>query len=240
MRILIIRHGEPDYEHDTLTEKGVREAKLLADKLEKEKIEYFYVSPLGRARETAAPTLERFGQKEIIKDWLQEFCVPVVRDDGTPYGLPWDIMPREWMTHPENFSIDKWQNTALTKSGDVEKEYNKVASALDELLKNHGYERNGMYYNAINANHDTIAFFCHFGLGSVLLSHLLNLPVYVLWHATCALPTSVTTLYTEEREEGIASFRMTSFGDVSHLYNYGEEPSFHARFCETYLDETRH
>ena len=30
MRILLIRHGDPDYEHDTLTEKGRREAELLA------------------------------------------------------------------------------------------------------------------------------------------------------------------------------------------------------------------
>ncbi|MCR5769966.1 MAG: histidine phosphatase family protein [Butyrivibrio sp.] len=240
MRILIIRHGEPDYEHDCLTEKGIREAKLLADKLEKEKIDYFYVSPLGRARETAAPTLKRFGVKEDIRDWLKEFTVPVVRDDGTPYGLPWDIMPREWMSHPENFSIDRWQQTALSKSGDVEKEYNYVAESFDNLLKEHGYERDGMYYKAVKANHDTIAFFCHFGLESVLLSHILNMPVFALWHATCALPTSVTTLYTEERQEQVASFRMTSFGDVSHLYNFGEEPSFHARFCECFEDDTRH
>lgn len=30
MRLIFIRHGEPDYEHDSLTEKGWREAKLLA------------------------------------------------------------------------------------------------------------------------------------------------------------------------------------------------------------------
>ena len=28
--------------------------------------------------------------------------------------------------------------------------------------------------------------------------------------------------------------RMSSFGDISHLYAAGEEPSFAARFCETY------
>ena len=28
MRILIIRHGDPDYEHDSLTEKGWREGRL--------------------------------------------------------------------------------------------------------------------------------------------------------------------------------------------------------------------
>ena len=39
MRILIIRHGDPDYAKDSLTEKGWREAEYLADKLEKEKID---------------------------------------------------------------------------------------------------------------------------------------------------------------------------------------------------------
>ena len=33
MRILIIRHGDPDYEHDSLTEKGLREANLLKKRL---------------------------------------------------------------------------------------------------------------------------------------------------------------------------------------------------------------
>ena len=39
MRILIIRHGDPNYELDCLTEKGNREAALLAEKLKKEKID---------------------------------------------------------------------------------------------------------------------------------------------------------------------------------------------------------
>ena len=33
MRILVIRHGDPDYAHDSLTEKGFREVNLLAEKL---------------------------------------------------------------------------------------------------------------------------------------------------------------------------------------------------------------
>ena len=45
---------------------------------------------------------------------------------------------------------------------------------------------------------------------------------------------------TEERRDGLASFRMTGFGDISHLYAGNEEPSFMARFCECYDDDTRH
>jgi broad specificity phosphatase PhoE len=48
MRILIIRHGDPDYEKDSLTQKGWHEAELLADKMEKTDVTAFYVSPLGR------------------------------------------------------------------------------------------------------------------------------------------------------------------------------------------------
>ena len=35
MKIVIIRHGDPDYEKDSLTEKGWREAKLLAERISK-------------------------------------------------------------------------------------------------------------------------------------------------------------------------------------------------------------
>ena len=33
MKILLIRHGEPDYEEDGLTEKGKREAAFLAGRI---------------------------------------------------------------------------------------------------------------------------------------------------------------------------------------------------------------
>lgn len=51
MKIIFIRHGDPDYVNDTLTEKGMREAKLLAKRVADWKnITQFYCSPLGRAK----------------------------------------------------------------------------------------------------------------------------------------------------------------------------------------------
>ena len=44
MKLLLIRHGEPDYSIDSLTEKGWKEAELLSEKLCKMKIDEFYVS----------------------------------------------------------------------------------------------------------------------------------------------------------------------------------------------------
>nr|AIF25964.1 putative phosphoglycerate mutase [uncultured bacterium Ad_095_K16_contig2] len=63
MRILLIRHGEPDYATDSLTEKGKREALLLSERLAKIPASAYYVSPLGRAKETAEYTLRLVGRQ---------------------------------------------------------------------------------------------------------------------------------------------------------------------------------
>ena len=61
MRLVIIRHGDPDYAIDSLTEKGWREAGLLSERISKLDVKEFYVSPLGRAKDTASLTLEKMG-----------------------------------------------------------------------------------------------------------------------------------------------------------------------------------
>ena len=73
MKLLLIRHGDPDYEHDSLTEKGWREASLLSERMERTPVDAFYVSPLGRAKDTASLTLRSLHRRAEIKDWLQEF-----------------------------------------------------------------------------------------------------------------------------------------------------------------------
>ena len=64
MKIMIIRHAEPDYSIDSLTEKGFKEAKLLSLYMKDRDIDDFYCSPLGRAKDTAAPTMEYFKDKK--------------------------------------------------------------------------------------------------------------------------------------------------------------------------------
>ena len=125
------------------------------------------------------------------------------------------------------------------KNGRVKQQYDKVCNSLDELLSSYGYVREKNYYRVEKANSDTIVFFCHFGVECVMLSRLLNVSPMILWHGFCAAPSSVTTVYTEERRKGIASWRVAEFGDTSHLYKAGKKPSFSARFCECYdnMDE---
>jgi probable phosphoglycerate mutase len=119
--------------------------------------------------------------------------------------------------------------------------YEKVIFSLDSLLEKHGYKRDGNGYRVEKANRDTIVLFCHFGLEGVLLSRLCNISPINIWHNFVACTTSVTTLYSEERRAGKAIFRCAGFGDIGHLYAGQEEPSFSARFCETFdCQEERH
>lgn len=242
MRILIIRHGDPDYANDTLTEKGHREAKLLAEKLAKEKIDYFYSSPLGRAKDTCMYTAKAHGKENdvVIKDWLKEFGTPITLPSGRFRYIPWDMLPTEWVDNPQMYDYKNWYKQDFYEKGNMEAVYKNVTDSLDALLAEHGYVRDGEMYHTEKGHKDTIAFFCHFGLEMVLLSHLCNISPVPLWHNFTALPTSVTTLYTEERREGKATFRCCGFGDVGHLYAGGEEPSFAARFCEVYHSADRH
>ena len=58
MRLILIRHGDPDYSIDSLTEKGWREAALLAKRAKDWQIDDAFVSPLGRARDEAGARLK--------------------------------------------------------------------------------------------------------------------------------------------------------------------------------------
>lgn len=233
MKLLIVRHGDPDYSIDSLTPQGRIEAELLSRRLCKLPIAAAYVSPLGRAKDTAAYTLDKMGITPTVCDWLQEFPCRIQRPDREN-AITWDWRPRDWANEDVFASAEEWYHHPVMVKGGVEEEFTRVTVGLDELLKAHGYVREGRLYRAANANEDTIVLFCHFGLECVLLSHLLHISPMLLWHGTCAAPSSVTTLITEEREKGFAYFRMSAFGDVSHLYAGGQEPSFAARFCETY------
>ena len=235
MRLIIIRHAEPDYEHDTITPKGRREAEILADHLSEIKADSVYVSPLGRARATAAPYLEKTGKTATVIDWLEEVPNRIDRpDDDTKKNIVWDWLPQDWTKEADFYDINKWAKDERLADGYVSEKYKEITDGFDSLLKDHGYVRKGNIYLAERANTDTLLFFCHFGLQCVLLSRLFNISPMILWHSVCAAPASITTVVTEERRKGIASFRMLSFGDASYLREAGEEVSFHARFCEIY------
>lgn len=240
MEIYIVRHADPDYEHDSLTDKGRVEAELLAKRLQKIDFAKAYCSPLGRAQLTASYTLDKMGIVPETKQWLREFQ-GTVKTGLLKREQCWDRLPSYWTQYDEYYDYSKWLDVDLMKkSGNVEKYYKMVCDGIDEILADHGYIHNGRIFDAVRPNADKIVLFCHFGVEAVILSHIFNVSPMIIWHNFRALPSSVTRLVTEEREQGKAIFTALYFGDISHLYAGDEEPSFQARFCEQFTDDTRH
>ena len=237
MKLLLIRHGDPDYANDSLTEKGHIEAKLLARRIAAMDVKNYYVSPLGRAGKTAEYTLKKAGRTAEVLDWAKEFFEVQIDDGKGGKRIAWDMLPEDWTGIPEYYDRDKWQDVPIMKNAGMRAGIAEVYNGLDNLLERHGYKREGSLYRAVRPNEDTVVLFCHFGVTCVMLSHLLGVSPMVLWHGTIAAPTSVTTLVTEERREGTAIFRMTAFGDISHLYRYNEPAAFAGRFCEIFSNE---
>ena len=82
MRYFFVRHGESTAntqrilsnreDSHGLTEKGIQQAKSLAERLSTEKFEYLYSSPILRAQQTSRIIAERLNLPVIIEDALRE------------------------------------------------------------------------------------------------------------------------------------------------------------------------
>lgn len=178
MRIIFVRHGEPDYEHDCLTETGKAQARAAAERLREEQIAEIYTSPLGRAAETAAAASEALNLPVKTLDYMRELHWGST--DGTEIpagGHPWelaDLMASEgWdLTDPG------WRHHPYFRNNLVTEEADHVARMTDEWLLMLGYERQGSYYRCVRPDdrQKTVALFSHGGSSAAAMGHILNLP----------------------------------------------------------------
>lgn len=236
MRLLIIRHGDPDYSIDNLTEKGKREVELLSQKLIHENITKIYSSPLGRAKATAAPTAEKLGMDVEILDWLTEYPAGVDLEQAyIDYGIdpkhkngcPWNTLPQYWTLQDEYFDRHKWQSHPVIQNSKISEVYERVGNGFNELMKRHGYIRNGQIYDIVDGTDETqtIALFCHLGLGLALVSNITTGALPFIWQSFFLPTTSVTTVLTEKYPPypKQAVMRILGVGDCGHLIA-GNEP----------------
>ncbi len=238
MKLMFVRHAELDYAHDSLTKKGRREAELLARRLcQLENVTAFYVSPLGRAQETARYTLEKLGRTAETLPWLHEFRGKVVDEETGRERICWDFKPRLWQPRKALHDEDAWLTDPWMQSANTPAIWQETVDGLDALLKQHGYTRDesGLpRYHAADNKPDTIIIFCHLGISFACMAHLLGVSPVVLWQCFSVQPSSVTTLVTEERIKGEVIFRCMQLGDIGHLYAGGEPHSTAALYCECY------
>ena len=210
MKLLLIRHADPDYENDSLTEKGHLQANLLAEHLKDAKIDEIYVSPMGRAQLTAGYVLKKRGvEANATFPWLAELS-----GEYMPGLWAWGKPPVEILEREESYTVNGWPEEV--DFGPYMKPVTEsLYSHFDEFMKQQGYIREGFLYTAETDNDKTVAFFCHGGLTVTLLAHLLQISLPASYASFGCDPSSVTQLDLDIKD-GKGCFRLMRLNDVSH------------------------
>ncbi len=248
MHLIFIRHADPDYKNDSLTEKGFKEAELLACRAAKwQNIDHIYVSPMGRAQKTAEAILKKIDVPSTNLTWLREFSYPVKDPKTKKNRIAWDWFPEDYFNDKKFADVNKfYQNKALKNAG-IEFYYNQVCSGLDEILESYDYSRidkKTPVYNCfphlsveeskidthLNAgqkdlDEKNLVFVCHLGVMFAMISHLTGISPVQLWQGFFVSPSSVTIVGAQERIPGEAAWRVQCVGDTNHLLSAGETVS---------------
>lgn len=213
MDFYLIRHADPDYENDTITEYGWKQAEALGERLAQEKIDYIYSSPLGRAQATAKPLARRLNKEIVLLPWAAEVGLPQAFSPSS-YLLNEDCLERGY----------RWYENQRFRDLPIAEISSAAFGGLDCLLAIHGYRAlNGVYVED-RPNPHKIALFCHGFIGSILLSHLFGRPINRIWAGTCLWTTGVTKFnFTDTGNGYVPSCQYIN--DRSHLYNL-PDPNF--------------
>lgn len=150
MKIVFIRHGDPNYDEDCLTELGHKQAKIAAQRLLDEGIEEIYSSPLGRARQTAQAFSEASGIKDIkILDFMQEIRYG---REGELYEEKWNpwLAVEELIKNGKDLQTTDWREYPVFKENLATVDVDKIGTEADKWLTTLGYKREGLYYRCTN------------------------------------------------------------------------------------------
>lgn len=191
MNIYFIRHGDPDYSTDSLTNLGKIQAEKLADSIKNLEIDEVYQSPMGRAKQTAAYSCKNWNIEPVTVQWLKEIEWGNKSGDAYSTSSPWSIKERLITSrnlYPENGS---WNKIDEIKNDRILEDNKKHCQDFDAFLEQQGYKRNGNLYEAVSPNDKDIVFFCHGGVSSTLISHLLNMD---FWQFICHVGLTVTSV----------------------------------------------
>ena len=220
MLLYIIRHGEPNYATDSLTENGKVQADALAERMSAHGLDEVYSSPMGRAIQTAQPTCSKLKLNYKIEEWMSE---DKVWEDLSSVDANGE---RDWAFNCQNtklintdYSYDDWHTMPLLSSCRSPSGcYQRISRCSDEFLNRLGYKREGKVYKIISPSDKNVAAFCHHGFGTVWLSYLLSIPLHIFWAGFDISHSCVTILELKNNPDGYTSPKCMCLSDVSHLY----------------------
>ncbi|MBP3743242.1 MAG: histidine phosphatase family protein [Treponema sp.] len=221
MRLILVRHAEPNYELDCLTESGHKQAKIAAQRLINEGIEEIYSSPMGRARQTAQAFSDASGIKKIeILDFMHEIRYGPENDLYNEEWSPWAASDK-MISKGQELCTENWREIPVFIGNTATIDVDNVMKNADSLLEKWGYKREGLYYRNIRSNDDqhTIALFSHGGSSTALLSRIFNIPFPYLC-ATLHIPHTGITILRFDRTPGKLAVPVIELAcDGRHIQN---------------------
>lgn len=218
MEFVLVRHAQPEWVRDgrnvvnpPLTELGVTQAERLAKTLDGEAFDELYVSPLTRARQTAAPVLSVLGYDEVIESWLEE-----IRDPDW-HGAPSEGAIKAFKALRQRVAIEQWEG--LPGGEPMHEFVARVRTGGTEFLERRGIYRidDDLPVWQIDDPDRRIGLIAHAGTNSVFTCLLLGLePTPWEWDRLVMRHTSVSRLIALPIGDGYV-FSLSSLSDVEHL-----------------------
>jgi probable phosphoglycerate mutase len=214
MKIIFVRHGDPNYKDDFLTDLGHNQAKAVSERLKNIKIDKIFSSSCGRAFQTAEH-VNLYHNLEIVKlDFMREI---IWGDPASPdYVMPWTVSNERVLSGVDLFDHD-WKTSTEFKGRSLVTKCNFIAENFDNLLKSFGLTREGLYYRIEKECTETILLTSHGGSSSAVLSHIFNLPLPFVCRTICPRHTAVTEVVFNGEQGKLTSPQFEFVNDISHL-----------------------
>ncbi len=223
MLLYIIRHGDPDYSTDTLTERGWKQAEAVGKRIAAAKIDRIFTSPMGRAKQTAEPACRLLGLEPTVEPWSHE--IGDERLTTYPDGVRKSVTLLQNTYYRENGNMDLSYQESLEcpgfKESDMKTALDYIEKNGNDFLERLGYKEENGVYRILRANEEKVALFCHGAFSRAWISRLLHLPVHMMWASFGYTHTGVTVLEFRNNENGITAPHCLCYSDISHLYAEG-------------------
>lgn len=220
VRIILLRHGEPDWfpagglsvDDAGLTARGRAQAEAAADILGSQRIDALYVSPLRRARETAAPLAKACGVPAVTLDALAEIGIHTPRMSQPEV----DHFFMEAMRRPLDRHWEGWP------SGESFHDFHaRVTGGMSEILARHAMlpERKGEFTVwQLPPRPLSLAVVAHGGTNAVLLTHLLDVaPVPWEWIRFESELAAYSVVQARPLGQHGGVWSLVRFNEVTHL-----------------------
>jgi probable phosphoglycerate mutase len=218
MEIVFVRHAEPEWVRDglnvvnpPLTDRGFRQAEQLADALRHEEFDEILVSPMTRARQTAAPVLAAMGREEVVADWLEE-----IRDPGW-HGTPAEKAEQAYREMRARPIDQRW--FGLEGGEPVRDFVDRIRLGTSLFLAERDIHRieHDLPVWRIGSPERRILLIAHAGTNSVAICHLLGLePTPWEWDRFVLAHASISRLEALPVHDG-HTFSLTRLSDNEHL-----------------------